>query len=214
MSLVVTAKEGGSMWPLLEAGTYPAVCTGIIDIGEQENAAFGNKSRKIIIMWELPGETMEINGETEARIMSQTYTASLGDKANLRKMLDGWRGRPFTPEELKGFDLRNILGVPCLLGTLVKEKAQGGGQFAVIGTVSKLPKGFPAPQPMGEKIVFDLDSPTALQDMELLPKWIQDRIKESLTYQSMIGAMEDVQDDKNSFGSLTAEDVEQTAFGQ
>lgn len=210
MSLIVSAPDGGSKWPLLEAGTYPAVCIGIIDIGEHENSMYDNTARKVIIMWELPGETIENDGKIESRVISETYTASLGEKANLRKMLDGWRGRPFTQEELKGFDLRNILGVPCLLGTVVKEK-NGGGQFAKIGTVSKLPKGFPAPMARNAQIIFDLDDPT--HDMEALPKWIQDRIKESVTYQRRIDGMEDVQDDTNPFAGVNADDVCATAFG-
>ena len=210
MSLIVSAPEGGSKWPLLESGTYPAVCIGIIDIGEHENNMYDNTARKVIIMWELPGETMENDGEIESRVMSETYTASLSEKANLRKMLDGWRGRPFTQEELRGFDLRNILGIPCLLGTVVKEN-NGGRQFAKIGTVSKLPKGFPAPMARNPQIIFDLDDPN--HDMEALPKWIQDRIKESITYQSRIDRMEDVQDDINPFAGVNADDVCATAFG-
>lgn len=213
MSLIITAPEGGSAWPLLEAGTYPAVCVGIYDLGEHDSPQFGKRARKVLIMWELPGETQEFDGKAESRTMSQTYTASLGEKANLRKMLDGWRGRPFTPEELKGFDLHNILGVPCLLGTVVKDKSQGGGQYASISTVSKLPKGFPPPEIRGQIISFDLDSPTALQDMEGLPRWIQERIKESVTYQAMTEAMEDVQDDKNPFAGLDADRISQETFG-
>ena len=212
MSLIVSAPEGGSKWPLLEAGTYPAVCIGIIDIGEHDNPMYATSARKVIIMWEMPGETMEIDGKEESRVMSETYTASLGDKANLRKMLDGWRGRPFSPEELKGFDLRSILGVPCLLGTVVKEKANGQGQFAKISTVSKLPKGFQVPQPRNVPSSFDLDAPTALQDMEALPKWVQDRIKESITYQSMPQNMVDASGEQNPF-NVTEEEVFATAFG-
>ena len=212
MSLIVSAPEGGSKWPLLEAGTYPAVCTGIIDIGEHDNPMYATSARKVIIMWEMPGETMEIDGKEESRVMSETYTASLGDKANLRKMLDGWRGRPFSPEELKGVDMRNILRVPCLLGTVVKEKANGQGQFAKISTVSKLPRGFQVPQPRNVPILFDLDAPTALQDMEALPKWVQDRIKESITYQSMPQNMVDASGEQNPF-NVTEEEVFATAFG-
>lgn len=53
MSLIVSAPEGGSKWPLLEAGTYPAVCTGIIDIGEHDNPMYATSARKVIIMWEM-----------------------------------------------------------------------------------------------------------------------------------------------------------------
>ena len=67
-----------------------------------------------IFMWELPGEEIEIEGEMKPRAISETYTNSLGEKANLRKMLENWRGRAFTQEEMDGFDLRNVLGLSLI----------------------------------------------------------------------------------------------------
>lgn len=206
MSLTVSAPEGGSRWPLLEAGTYPAVCFGLVDIGAQENKMYNNVSRKVVIMWEIPSETMAIDGKTETRVISETYTSSLGDKANLRKMLEGWRGRPFTEQELMGFDLHNILGMSCLLGTIVKDK-NGGGQFAKIGTVSKLPKGFPPVAGRKDKIVFDLDEPGALDAMANLPEWLQTRIKESTTYKRLTGGFEDIEDENNPFSDIQEDDL-------
>ena len=43
-----------------------------------------------------------------ARTISATYTLSLGERSNLRKMLESWRSRAFTPEELQGFDLEKV----------------------------------------------------------------------------------------------------------
>ena len=41
---------------------------------------------------------------------------TLGKKATLRKLLEGWRGKAFTDEELKdGFDLSKLVGLGCQL---------------------------------------------------------------------------------------------------
>jgi hypothetical protein len=45
--------------------------------------------------------------------LAPLYTASLHEKAKLRKDLESWRGRAFTPEELKGFDLEKLIGANC-----------------------------------------------------------------------------------------------------
>ena len=79
-------------------------------------------------MWELPTETVEVEDRTETRVLSKQYTCSLSDTASLRKDLDSWRGRRFTDEELKGFDLRNIVGVPCQL-SITNEERNGKTSF-------------------------------------------------------------------------------------
>jgi len=38
-------------------------------------------------------------------MISKRYTMSLGEQSTLRKDLESWRGKKFTPEELQGFDL-------------------------------------------------------------------------------------------------------------
>ena len=136
--------------PLLEAGAYPAVCNMLIDLGEQYSEKFDKLSRKVLIGWELPGEVLE-NGET--RRLSNTYTASLNSKGNLRKDLISWRGRDFTVDELKKFDLRNIVGAPCMLSVIHREGQNG--KYAAIGGIMKMPKGMPLPTLSNGYIILD-----------------------------------------------------------
>jgi hypothetical protein len=42
-----------------------------------------------------------------------TFTNSLHEKSRLRPMLEAWRGRKFTNEELDGFDLEKLIGANC-----------------------------------------------------------------------------------------------------
>lgn len=181
MSLIVNEGSAGG-YSLLDEGTYPAICYMLVDLGEQYSETFGRSSKKVLIGWELPGEKLD-NGEP--RYMSNTYTASLNKKGNLRKELISWRGRDFTPEELNAFDLRNIVGAPCLL-SVIHKIGSDGVKRAVIGGVMKLPKGMPPAVGSLEKVIFDLDDPLAKERIMQLPEWIQSRIKESETWKEMV----------------------------
>ncbi len=186
MSLIISANTGGSSIAPLEAGTYPAVCYGLIDIGWQYNEAYKKSSPKLIIMWEIPGETITIDGEEKSRVISQTYTVSLNEKATLRKDLTSWRGKDFTDEELKQFDLKSILNVPCLLNIIHKES--NGRTYANISGIMKLPKGVKVPRGMMEPVLFDLDT-SDLGDIDELPEWIQKKIRESDTYKDRVAGI-------------------------
>ena len=54
--LTVSAKTESTFEPIPE-GTYPAVCCAVIDCGVQYNKQWDNRSRKVAIGWEIPGET-------------------------------------------------------------------------------------------------------------------------------------------------------------
>jgi len=196
MSLIISANTSGSSIAPLEAGTYPAICYGLVDIGWQYNEAYKKSSPKIIIMWEIPGETITIDGEEKSRVISQTYTVSLNEKATLRKDLTSWRGKDFTDEELKAFDIRSILNVPCLLNIIHKES--NGRTYANISGIMKLPKGVKVPRGTMEPIIFDLDA-SDLDEIKELPEWIQKKIQESDTYKERLAGIGHETDDDGEY---------------
>jgi hypothetical protein len=55
-------------------------------------------------------------------IIAKQFTLSLNEKANLRADLASWRGRDFTPEEIRGFDLKNILGHWAMISVTASER--------------------------------------------------------------------------------------------
>lgn len=176
--LTASASSGGSFSPIPE-GTYSAVCNLLADLGLQRNETYNNVSRKVLISWQLPDETIEIDGKEEPRVISKRYTLSLDDRANLRADLAAWRGRDFTPQELEAFDLRNIVGAPCLINIIHKEN--NGKKYANISSIMALPKGMTKPQMIGDPVIFDLDE-SPLSEMSKLPKWIVEAIQKSETY--------------------------------
>ena len=185
MSLITTGKSVSNI-PTLEPGTYPAVCYGLIDIGDQYSETFKKTSPQVIIMWEMPGETITIDGEEKPRVISQTYTSSLNERANLRRCLELWRNKPFTPEELAGFDLKCIVGAPFLLTIINREF--NGRTYASLGGISSIPKGLAKPTGTMPRVVFDLDS-DPLEKMNELPEWVQERIRKSETYKERLAGI-------------------------
>ena len=181
--LTVSAKQKSNI-PMLDADTYPARCVSLIDTGDQFNEMSGRLQRQIILMFELPTEFVEVDGEKKPRFMSITYTLSLSDKAKLRQVLETWRGKSFTEQELKGFDMRTIVGAPCML-SVVHKQSKNGNTYANIGGITKPMKGLEIPEAITPLTIFDLDAPDALAQIETLPDWIQGRIKSSETYKNM-----------------------------
>lgn len=204
MSLTATNKGGASLAPI-EAGTHPAICYGLVDLGIQYSEKYKNSKQKILIMWELPDEKIEVDGKPVSRVISQTYTCSLNEKSVLRKDLASWRGRDFTDEELAAFDLRNIVGAPCLLSIIHKES--GGATYANVGGVMKLPKGMPPLVQTVETIVFDLDE-TPLEEMDRLPDWVRRRIEASETYKERVAGAGDRADDSAAAYQAELEELE------
>lgn len=176
MSLIAKDNGGADFKPV-PAGTHVAVCTLVADMGVQSTGKFKPRAQ-IYIRWEIPGEIMTWkDGEgvdhTGPMVIGKKYTMSLSEKANLRADLESWRGRMFTEQELKGLDIKNILGKPCMLG--VTHKTVGTKTYANISAVMGLPKGTMPPSASVMPIAYDLDNhnPAAF---DKLPNWLQEAI--------------------------------------
>jgi hypothetical protein len=132
------------------AGSYGAVCYKLIDLGTQLGEYQGQKTskRQLILGFELD----ENMSDGKPFVVSSFYTASLHEKARLRKDLAAWRGRDFTPEELQGFELQNLLGKPCMLSLAETDKGK-----IKIASIGKLPKGLNPHTQVNETVYFSLD---------------------------------------------------------
>ena len=191
MQIIVKESQGGGFAPL-EAGSYRAICYGIVVLGTTYNPAFDNTQTKILFLWELPDERITIDGEDKPRAISESYTLSLNEKANLRAMLESWRGKAFSEEELQGFDITNVLKAPCLVSTKIMTSKQGK-EFAKISSVTRLPKGMEVPKDTeNPTVVFDItNNACPLEMMDMLPEWVQNRIKESVEYKTRTTSPDD-----------------------
>lgn len=167
--------------PPVEPGTYFAVCIGAVDLGEQETT-YNNKTRytnQLQIIFELPSELIEIDGEEQPRQLSRRFAVSLSTRSNLRKFIETWYGKKFTDDAIREFDTRELLGKPAMLSVVLSED----GNYANIASVAALPKGMEAPKAKSELIDFDVEDwdDAAFQK---LPEWLQELIKKSTQYKS------------------------------
>lgn len=186
MSLIVKEPEGGGKFPPIEPGTYAGVCYGVVDLGDHYSEMYDKSTRKLMVMWELPYETIETEDGVKPRTISETYSASLAEKATLRKMLEGWRGKVFSSEELKGFDISKLLGVGCNIN-IIRKEGKEGKSYSKVQAVTLPVKGSAPIVGSLDKVIFDIDTPDAKTKILELPEWIQKRIKESSTWMQREG---------------------------
>lgn len=120
--------KGGDFKPAPE-GLWDAVCVDVHDLGMKETQ-WGDK-RKLRISWEIAAKM----DDGRPFVVNKLYTASLHEKSTLYKDLKAWRGRPFTAEELRQFDVEKVLHAPCKV--LVQHDDRDGQTYANVNTVLK-----------------------------------------------------------------------------
>ena len=161
------------------AGTHHAVCYGIIAVGTQPSEKFTPR-QKIVVCFEIPSERITIKDQDLPRGISKRYTLSLNEKSSLRKDLQSWRGKPFTQEELNGFDVSKVIGSNCLISVLHSDRA--GAIYADISGISALPRQMASVRPENTPLYFnllesiDLAKKTGNTDVNWpseLPAWVQ-----------------------------------------
>lgn len=179
-------KDDGAPFEAAPAGTHVARLYRIVDLGTQTGEFQGKttRNRKLLLTFELLGEDRMSDGRPFS--VSRRFTASLGEKAALRAFLESWRGRKYTPEELRqGLDLGRLLGQCGLLNCVESER--NGKTYINIASVSPLPKGMPRPDGENPPVMFDLAAP----DWDLfgdLSEGLQAAIMESPEYQALTTA--------------------------
>ncbi len=183
-------KGGGDFEPM-EPGTLPARCCGIWDLGThyEQGQGWAKSIHKILLQWEFPTRRIEIDGEDKPRVLSQRFTLSLHQKSNLRPMLEAWRERAFTKEELDpdtgGFEMENVLGALCKI-LVLREPGKDGKEYANIKQVSKFPANETKPEFTINPVYYDIEK-HGTNIPEGTPEWIQEIIKDSDEYRQTTG---------------------------
>lgn len=158
------------------AGSHIAVCNLVVDVGLQPGSGmYPEPKHQVYIRFEIPAERVEYEKDgkqLEGPItIGMFFTASMNEKANLRKNLESWRGRAFTDEEAADFDVKAILGKACMLTVI--ENTKSGKTYSNIKGISPLPKGITAPTAENALLFYDDSEPDGYDD---LPKWLRDKI--------------------------------------
>jgi hypothetical protein len=157
-------------------GRHEAICVTVAGIGEQETS-YGVKNQ-VIVTWEIPSIVREWtkDGETqEGRAqISRTFTCSLAPKASLRLLLESWRDREFTHEELQGFDISKLLGVPCILKIKHQTSADGTKIYANIADIEPS-ENKEKTEPEAKLVSYDPYNHDA-DAFSKLPDWIANKV--------------------------------------
>lgn len=183
----IAKDSGGGDFKRVPAGVYIGRCYSLIDLGTQlTTGQFGEKlQHKIRLSWELFGEdesgaplTVVIDGKEVPMTISKSYTVSLHEKASLRKDLAAWRGKDFSDEEAKAFDVSRLVGAWCMVNATQSES--NGKTYTNIAGLTPLPGALKnaKPAPVHPAVMFNLDNP----DMEVFATFhekLQDAIKRS-----------------------------------
>lgn len=195
MSFIATDSGGGS-FKRVPAGVYIGRCYSLIDLGTQmSNGQYGEKfQHKLRIGWELFGEdesgaplTVDVDGKEMPMTISKSYTVSMHEKARLRADLAAWRGKEFSEEEAKAFDVSKLVGAYCMVNVTTSET--NGKTYSNVVGLTPLPGALKNAKPAAvhDVLLFDLDAP----DMKVFNAFhekLQEAIKRSPEWAKATGA--------------------------
>ena len=154
-------------------GLQRSICYFVEDIGTQEGNYKGKplSKKQLIIGWELEARIKEGEYAGQPFAISKFYTQTINDMSNLCKDLESWRGKKFTVEEKKGFNMKVVVGVQCTLNIIAEEK--DGKEIRVVAGVSPATPGKPLK-------IFNTD----------IPDWVKEMKKRSVEYRTAVAAQE------------------------
>lgn len=144
MSFIVS--RGKPFEPAPE-GTHRAVCCDIVDKGMVPSTWMGKTRIRhmALIKWQIDA-SME---DGRPFIVRRSYTASLDERSNLRKDLEGWAGKALTDVQAEALDLETLIGKNCLLQIIHRLKdGRTYGNVAAITPVIRDRQGKPVHPPL------------------------------------------------------------------
>ena len=191
----VAKDSGGGNFKRVPSGVHIGRCFSLIDLGTQHTEGqYGVKlQHKLRIGWELFGEdenggplTIDVDGKQMPMTISKSYTVSLHEKSSLRKDLSAWRGKDFSEEEAKAFDVSKLLGAYCMVNVTTSET--NGKTYSNVAGLTPIPGALRNAKPEGvhEFVKFDLDAPD-LDVFNTFHEKLQEAIKRSPEWAQKFG---------------------------
>lgn len=140
MSDTIVATGGETKFKTHPEGQFVGQCVDVVDLGERVEE-FAGQLPKVVQKCALVFRTGEKNDDTGEYIdISREFTVSMGDKANMRKFLEQWRGKPYDDASIKqGVPIHKLTGNYGLL-TVAHKQSGGGRTYANIAACVGVPK--------------------------------------------------------------------------
>lgn len=134
----ITAKN--TPRPVHPTGQFAAKCVDIIDLGENVEENRQKHERYIAHKVALLFYTGQLNPDTGKPFeVKMEMAVSMSPKSNLRKMLESWRGKPYTSEQAQeGAPLDKLEGQWALLTISNETAIASGNLYAKVVTVAPL----------------------------------------------------------------------------
>jgi hypothetical protein len=216
--MALIAKEsggggGGGEFTPVPPGMHLARCYRVVDVGTQESTYLGviKHLHKVMLQFEVHGEDDTgapiLTTKGEPMSISKNFTLSLAEMATLRKDLQTWRGREFTADELRGFELKNVLGAWAMI-SVIKAMGNNGKEYTNIAAIMSVPaaiKKSGLPEGHNELKLFSIDEP----DMTLFESFsnhLKEKIGKSPEWQARGGKAAPTKSSAGSFADM-ADDI-------
>ncbi len=173
MSLNFKDAKKGMSGPLAPVGNHIARCYQIIDLGTQDNPRYGNTQHKARISWELGEELHDFGKGKEPFSVNMTVNFFISRTSNFMKLLEGWKGGTFTDAELETFDMKRLLGKPCMVN--VVHASRDDATYANVASVSPIPAKWKdrVPAAHNKPLFFDVDMGPNSAEFKALPEFLQ-----------------------------------------
>jgi len=187
MAILATNESGGGNFTPVPTGTHVMRCYRMIEIGTVTTEFQGEQKqqKKVRLEWELPNELHEFKeGEGEKPFsIGKEFTLSMHEKANLRILLESWRGKRFTEEEAKSFDITKLIGQPCM-GSIIETK-KNDKIYNNLSNVSTLPKGIQCPPQVNKSFILSYDD-FDIDKFKSLPEFIRKKMETTPEFKNAI----------------------------
>src|SRR3990167_5860774 len=194
MSIKVVNNPSKKVFEAMEAGSYACRIYSVIHEGTVEGYQ-GMPQNKIRITWEFPSEMKvfkEENGE-QPRVMSNEYTLSLNEKANLMAVIQACdsKGIKINDDGYPEYDVENLIGKTCLVEIVVKKRKDGEGDVAFISNTVALPKGMTCGDAINPPVTLSYENWNE-ELYQKLPDFLKKKIQSSKEYREMRGNHSDI----------------------
>ena len=183
-------KDYSGTHPISE-GQHHAVCNGVVDLGVQLATYFGKvrNEHQILISFEFPNELYEYQDELRIRSLSKIFAASITVNSYLRQALKALRRRDLTQEDLIAFNLKDLIGLHCMITITHNVNKLKGKTYANITEINEIAESISTPPPE-MPFHFDSEDESTWGSFVTLPLWIQNKINQNQNF-ILFGVMVD-----------------------
>ena len=178
-------SRGGGFKP--EMGIHNVVCCQVVDLGTHDTEWEGKvtgKAPMINYAFEFVDVELEHEDEKYHPMWGIREMKGLGPRHNMKKYLEGWRGKEFSKDERARFDWGAPLGKCCKL--VIGPNSKGNPKLtAIVGTKEQ----FSGTREIREFWINEENPDHTFP--EWMPEWMQKIISSSYEYSGIDGVQED-----------------------